>query len=199
MVSCLFSFPAIGRERKGFPSGIYDAAPVLTMGVVVVRALPPTRDTLLLRLLGAGQVLRRAIEELKALPDDARERLALPILVRCRLEVPADPSERTPDDEEFLMSTQDVLETWERKVKQEGRQEGHREGRREGHREGRREGRQEGVQRSLIAAYEARFGPMPEDLRSTVERTDNEATLEDWLRVVVARSASEITATLLRR
>jgi hypothetical protein len=46
---------------------------------VVVKELPVTRDTLLLRLLGAGSVLKHAIAELQALPAEAPERrLALP-------------------------------------------------------------------------------------------------------------------------
>jgi hypothetical protein len=122
----------------------------------------------------------QAITELKALPEDARERrIALPILVRCRLEVPEDPTQRTVDDEEFLMSTQDILEVWERKVKQEGRMEG--------------------VQRSLIAAYKTRFGAIPKDLRAAIEGTHAEATLDGWLKVIVARSADEIRAALLHR
>jgi hypothetical protein len=54
----------------------------------------------------------RAAAELEAMRADAPERvLALPILVRLRLEIPRDPAQRTADDEEFLMDTQDIVET----------------------------------------------------------------------------------------
>jgi hypothetical protein len=94
----------LGAVVDSFPRGNYRAAPLLYTGVVVVSALPVTRSTLLVRLMGAGTVLKHAIAELKALPLDARERLlALPILLHVRLEVPEDPAKRTSDDEEFLM------------------------------------------------------------------------------------------------
>jgi flagellar biosynthesis/type III secretory pathway protein FliH len=177
---------------RGFPPGLYQAAPFVHLSIAVVRELPTTRDTLLLRLLGAGRVLRQAIAELKMLPEDAREPLiALPILVRCRLEIPEDPAQRTDDDEEFLMSTQDILEVWEQKVKEAGL--------RQGLRQGLQQGVEKGLQRSLIAAYETRFGAIRKDLRAAIERTHDEATLDGWLKVIVARSADEIAATLLRR
>jgi hypothetical protein len=88
---------------------------------VVVNELPVTRDTLLVRLLGAGSVLKQAIAELQALPVEAPERrLALPVLLRLRLTVPIDPAQRTSDDQEFLMNTQDIVDTWRREAIQEG-------------------------------------------------------------------------------
>jgi len=80
---------------------------------VVANELPVARDTLLIRLLGAGAVLKQAIAELKELQAEAPERtLALPILLRLRLTVPSDPAKQTTDDQEFLMDTQDIVDTW---------------------------------------------------------------------------------------
>jgi hypothetical protein len=79
------------------------------------------------RLLGAGSVLKQAIAELKALQAEAPERaLALPILLRLRLTVPSDPAKQTTDDQEFLMDTQDIVETWRREAIQEGVKQGSR-------------------------------------------------------------------------
>src|SRR5262249_52768459 len=90
------------RRMDDWPSGIYAGPPLLWTRLVVVSELPVTRGTLLLRLLGAGQVLKQAIAELKALPEEEPERrLALPVLVRLRLEVPTDPLKLTSDDQEF--------------------------------------------------------------------------------------------------
>jgi hypothetical protein len=98
---------------------------------VVVNELPVARDTLLLRLLGGGAVLKQAIAELQALPAEAQERtLALPILLRLRLAVPIDPAKQTSDDQEFLMNTQDVVETWRREAVQEGITQGLEQGER---------------------------------------------------------------------
>jgi hypothetical protein len=71
------------RPMTGWPSGFYEGPPLLWTRLVVVNELPVTRDTLLLRLLGAGSVLKQAIAELQALPAETPERmLALPVLVK---------------------------------------------------------------------------------------------------------------------
>jgi hypothetical protein len=109
------------RPMIGGLSGIYESPRLHYTRLVVVSELPVVRDTLLVRLLGAGAVMKRAITELQALPADAPERrLALPVLLRLRLTVPADPVQQTSDDQEFLMNTQDIVETWRREAIQEG-------------------------------------------------------------------------------
>jgi len=54
--------------------GIYESPPLLCTRLKLVSELPVTRDTLLVRLLGAGSALKKAIAELQALPADAPER-----------------------------------------------------------------------------------------------------------------------------
>jgi hypothetical protein len=120
---------------NGWPPGIYDSPRLLWTRLVVVNELPVDRDTLLLRLLGAGAVLKQAIAELRGLPAEARERtLALPVLLRLRLAVPIDPAKQTSDDQEFLMNTQDVVETWRREAIQEGVKQGLKQGLEQGER-----------------------------------------------------------------
>lgn len=173
------------RPMQGWPPGFYEGPPLLWTRLVVVNELPVARDTLLLRLCGAGAVLRQAIAELKELPADAPERTRiLPILLRLRLTVPSDPAKQTTDDQEFLMDTQDIVETWRREAIQEGIVQG------------REEGVKEGVARSLVALYKARFGAMPEDLRAVVEDTDDEPTLLTWLLLTGTGNAEEISAAI---
>jgi hypothetical protein len=70
-------------------------------------------------------VLKQAIAELKALrTEDPARRLALPLLVRLRLEIPIDPAQRTDDDQEFLTQTQDIVETWRQEAIKQGVQQG---------------------------------------------------------------------------
>lgn len=115
------------RPATRWPSGIYESPPLQWTRLVVVTELPVVRDTLLVRLLGAGSVLKHAISELQALPAEAPERtLALPVLLRLRLTVPTDPAQQTRDDQEFLMDTQDIVETWRRETLQEGLEQGER-------------------------------------------------------------------------
>ncbi|HEX8113772.1 MAG TPA: hypothetical protein VF516_38835 [Kofleriaceae bacterium] len=185
------------RPIHGWPPGFYEGPPLLWTRLVVVNELPVARDTLLLRLLGAGAVLRQAIAELKELRAEAPERtLALPILLRLRLTVPSDPAKQTTDDQEFLMDTQDIVETWRREAIEEGIVRGREEGIVRGREEGVVRGREEGVAHSLVEVYQARFGAMPDDLRAVVEDTDDEPTLITWLRLASTRSADEIAAAI---
>jgi hypothetical protein len=197
------------RPITGWPLGFYEGPPLLWNRLVVVNELPVDRDTLLVRLLGAGAVLKQAITELKELQAAAPERtLALPILLRLRFTVPSDRAKQTADDQEFLMDTQDIVETWRREAVQEGIKQGVQEGIKQGVQEGIKQGVQEGIKQgvqegvkqgiahSLIEVYEARFGALPEELRMAVEGTDDEPTLVAWLRLAGTRSADEIAAAI---
>jgi hypothetical protein len=172
------------RPMTSWPSGIYEAPPLLRTRLVVVNELPVVRDTLLLRLLGAGLVLKQAIAELEALPTDAPERvLALPILVRLRLAVPTDPAQQTSDDQEFLMDTQDIVETWRREAVQEGVAQGVAQGMAQGER------------KLLLRMLRRRFG---EQVGSETERRLEAASaqqIEVWAeRVLSAATLAELLA-----
>jgi len=115
------------RPMLGWPPGIYESPPLHCTRLVVVNELPVVRDTLLVRLLGAGSVLKQAVAELRALPAEAPERtLALPVLLRLRLAVPTNPAQQTGDDQEFLMSTREIVDNWRREAIQEGLEQGER-------------------------------------------------------------------------
>jgi len=209
------------RPIAGWPPGIYEGPPLLWTRLVVVNELPVARDTLIVRLLGAGAVLKQAIVELKELQAQAPERtLALPILLRLRLTVPSDPAKQTTDDQEFLMDTQDLVETWRREAIQEGVKQGIAQGFKQGVAQGLEQGVAQGLEQgvaqgleqgvaqglkqgiaqglahSLLEVYGARFGAMPEDLRAVVEALDDEPTLVTWLRLAGTRSAAEIAAAI---
>jgi hypothetical protein len=139
------------RPMIGGLSGIYESPPLHYTRLVVVSELSVMRDTLLVRLLGAGSVMKQAIAELQALPAEAPERrLALPILVRLHLTVPTDPVQQTSEDQEFLMSTQDIVEAW--------RQEAIREGVKRGVKRGLKRGVKQGERKLLLRQLRRRFG-----------------------------------------
>jgi hypothetical protein len=118
------------------------------VGLVVLRELPRTRDTLLLRLMGAGSVLVEATAELLRLPEGAREReAAIPSLVAFRKRIIHD---STREEREFLMSTEPLYDQWEMEVKNQGRMEG------------RMEGLAEGQRVMLLDQLRTRFGLLPE-------------------------------------
>lgn len=174
------------RRARGWPRGIYVAPPRLRLGIVVIRELPVEAETLILRLFGAGSTLKQAIAELKALPPEALERrVMLPILVRLRFEVPADQEQQTSEDREFLMSTQDAMEIWERQLRDEGLRKGMDEGLRKGMERGLTAARH-----SLLLIYETRFGTVPLAVRARMEATSDLDTLMRWTERV-ARDARE--------
>ncbi|WP_437986165.1 hypothetical protein [Sorangium sp. So ce117] len=116
---------------------------------------------LLMRLMGGGRVLREAIEDFRRLPEDASERdIALGPLLRFRAEV-AQRGPATPEEEEFVMTTQELVEQF---IEQ-----------------GRTQGVAQGMAQATIELYEARFGPMPPPLRLAVEAIRDLPTLRAWL------------------
>jgi hypothetical protein len=58
------------------------------------------------------------------------------------------------------------------------------------------QGIKRGIVRSLINIYEARFGAMPEEIRSVIEATHDEPTLLTWLTLAGTRGVDEITAAI---
>jgi hypothetical protein len=141
-----------------------------------------TRDTLLVRLMGAGTALKRAIADVRALPPDAPERrLALPILVRLRLEIPADPAKQTTTDREFLMTTKDVDKYLEDLEEQ-----------------GRERGRDEAFSKAVLVVYSARFRAPPAAVVAAVERVGDQAELQRLLEIVSTRSVEDVAAALRR-
>lgn len=174
----------LGFRRSRWGRGIYDG-PVLTRTrIIVVSELPRTRSTLLVRLMGAGATLRRAIADLQALPAEVPERrLAFPILVDLRINIPADPAKQTKSEQEFLMATRDVNEFLE-------------EVERKGHEKGREEGRGVGLAQALLVAYRARFGEPPAAVVAGIERVGDPTELEGLLQMVITRSAAEVAAAV---
>jgi hypothetical protein len=124
--------------------------------------------------------IRSAVAELAALPADAWERrIAEKILVESRYEIVAAPN-RTPEDEEFMMQTQDVAEMIFEKWRAQGVEEGERKGER----------------RALLRLYATRFREVPPEIEAAVNAETDDATLLGWLDVIATGSAEDIAAAL---
>jgi len=172
------------RRCGGFPRGVYESAAFLRVRLIVLTELPKNRSTLLVRLMGGRRVLLPATEELARLPADAPEReiAHLPVL-RLHRQIAVDPDPKTPEEREFLMRAQNIL--------QEYIEEGRKLGRAEGVAQGLAEGVARGVAQGVVALYEARFGAMPVSMRSKVEATTDDATLRAWLLVIGTGTAAD--------
>ncbi|WP_437680878.1 hypothetical protein [Sorangium sp. So ce131] len=164
------------EPMAGWPPGVYEGPGLLRTTVVVLGELPRDRSTLLLRLMGGGRVLREAIEELRRLPEDAPERaIALGPLLRFRAAI-AEPGPATPEEEEFVMTTQELVEQF---IEQ-----------------GRKQGMAKGMAQVTIELYEARFGAMPPALRSVVEAMLDLPTLRKWHLLVGTGTREEVDEAL---
>ncbi|WP_437337950.1 hypothetical protein [Sorangium sp. So ce394] len=153
------------EPMAGWPAGVYEGPSLLRAAVVVLGELPRVRSTVLIRLMGGGRVLREAIEDFRQLPKDAPERaIALGPLLRFRAEV-EQRGPATPEEEEFVMTTEELVEQF---IEQ-------------GRTQGMAQGVAQGIAQGTIALYEARFGPMPPSLRSAVEAMRDLPTLRTWL------------------
>ncbi|MBX3230470.1 MAG: hypothetical protein KIT84_02945 [Labilithrix sp.] len=165
-----------------WPEGVYRGAPGFLVRLVVAGELPATRETLLLRLLGAGRVLRDAFAELRALPRDAPERgLALDIVLRL---LPEARESQTQKAREFLMVSQEFVEQWKRELIEQGVAQGREEGREEGVEKGMRE--------TLELQLEKKFGALGVEVGGRLRAASHEEIVR-WLeRILVARSIDEV-------
>jgi hypothetical protein len=172
--------------------GVYSAVWGLVLRVVVLSELPQTRETLLLRLLGAGRLLREALADLAALPDDAWEKsIATPLLVHFRL---GSNEQATNEEDDVSAEIRAWFEDYQQKLRNEAIREGRNEGIREGRNEGIREGRKEGECSLLLRLLRARFGELPAATVARIEAADM-ADLERWgERVLGAQTLAEVFA-----
>ncbi len=177
--------------------GVYDGPPLTHTKVVVVSELPDTRDTLLLRLMGAGRTLTQALEEMERLPNEAPERaLAMPLLVSLRIEIPDDPTKRTQDDEEYVMTMQSTLDTYIEQWKREGRDEGRLLGRDEGRLLGRDEGGLLVRREDVLNLFTDRFGDPPPEVIAIIQATTDMDLLGTWLRLAARASLEDLTSAI---
>ena len=78
------------------------------------------------------------------------------------------------------MSTHNLYEEWERKIREKGLEQGI----------------EQGAKRALGLLYQARFGAMPRAIADALEATHDTATLERWLVLVGTRSQEEVAAAV---
>jgi hypothetical protein len=97
---------------------------------LILGELPRTRETILLRLMARDRVLREAIVDLCALPDEAWEkRVALPWLSRLRFEVPPEPAALSDEERATMTEIQEWFEQYQQNLRDEGVKLGRDEGR----------------------------------------------------------------------
>jgi uncharacterized protein DUF4351 len=165
---------------KPVGQGVYHAVWGLVLRVIVLAELPRTRETLLLRLLGAKRVLREALADLAALPDDAREKtIATPLLVHFRL------GHHEHEDQEDDVSAE--IRAWFEDYQQKQRNE-----RNQAITEACNEARNEEARRLLLRQLHVRFGELPAAAVAHIAAADI-SDLELWSeRVLNAKTLAEV-------
>jgi hypothetical protein len=146
--------------------GLEGAGGLLRAGIVVASELPRERSTILVRLMAAGPVLQGAIEDLSALPVDAHEHaVASQILLSLQHALGSKPK-RTTEEQEFIVSMQNIAE----KLVEKGRDEG-------------RLTQARAAVRRVLAARKLARSPADE---ARIDACTDLATLEQWLDLALA-------------
>jgi hypothetical protein len=170
---------------EGWPQGILFGPEGYGLAWVSLRDLPRTRQTLLLRLMGGmGPAFRQAVEDLENLPQEAWEKdAAKEMLVARRKEFGQDPSGLRQEEQEFLMSTQELVQEWKEQLRKEGRKEARQE-------------LCESLRNGLLETYRARFGILPLGIEQAVQVAQDADKLTKWFPVFSTKSPEEIADIL---
>lgn len=163
---------------------MYEAVKGLQMRIVVLAELPRARETLLLRLLGAGRLLAHALDDLAALPADAWERgVVMPLLVHFRL---VSDGKQAANEEEDDVSAE--IRDWF-----DGYQQDQQKLRNEARNDGLREGRAEEAARAVLTVLRVRGVAVPDGVRERILAETDTSLLERWLeRAAVAVAGADV-------
>ena len=113
-----FGFEPMKGALRGF---LTSPQAVHRLHLVVISDLDRTRETLPLRLLGAGRTLQDALEDWQALPETALERVVLkPVLVRSGVETVMQPGRRKRDEEALMRAAEWAYNDTLREAREEG-------------------------------------------------------------------------------
>jgi hypothetical protein len=158
--------------------GVYEAVVGLHTRVVVLAELPKTRDTLLLRMLGSGRLLREALADLSTLPADAWERsVATPLLLHFGLASEAPTVNEEDDVSEEIRAWYEDYQRKQEKLRVDARDEG----------------RSEEAARALLTVLRVRGIAVPEAARERILTEKHTERLERWHeKAIVAASLAEV-------
>jgi hypothetical protein len=170
------------RPMDGWLAGFWQAAEGHALHVVVLRDLPETRETVLLRLLGAGATHSRAIKELAALPRDAPERaLAVPLLQAFRIQIPPGVYlYDQEDDMEYTEALERLYAEWEQQVQQKSREQG----------------MEQGMHEAFVTVYHERFGQMSDDVRAALALVHDKAAFQRLMKTVANLGQDQVDAMI---
>ena len=107
-------------EKPDWLKGVYFLPPLLRTAIIVIHKLPPTPETLWLRLLGRGKVQKQAIDELETLPaNHPFQRATLELLYNLQQNLEINQSSET-EDRELIMRLAPLYQQDRERARQEG-------------------------------------------------------------------------------
>lgn len=113
-------------QQAGWLPGVHFLPDALRTAIVAIHQLPPTPETLWLRLVGRGSVQSQAIIELQGLPlDHPYQKATLELVHNLRENLRLN-QELEADDRELIMRLEPLYQRDREQAKEEGRQEGER-------------------------------------------------------------------------
>jgi hypothetical protein len=111
-------------DTETWSPGIYFLGDYLKTAVVVVHQLPPTQDTLWLRILGKGRVQEQAIDELEAFPATNPLRNTVLELLGSLKSILETSQDLNREDRNLIMRLSPLYEQRLAEAKQSGMQQG---------------------------------------------------------------------------
>ena len=163
----------VQEDPQQWGLGIYLWGEFERAAIVAINQLPPTPETLWLRLLGRDSTQQHAIEEVLALPTTSQFRaniLELLTVWKISIELSAEADE---EDRKIAMNLSKAYLEWKENTFQEGVQQGIQQGVQQGIQQGVQQGIQQGVQQERQNTIEnflkARFEVLDDRLMEIVE------------------------------
>jgi hypothetical protein len=109
-----------GREKPGWPQGVYFLTSIQRTALIAVHQLPVNLDTLWLRLFGRDRVQTQAVQEVLALPEDHPYKYqTIEHLARLQMSLQARQNESRLF-KEVAMNLSPVYDEWKEKTIAEG-------------------------------------------------------------------------------
>jgi hypothetical protein len=181
------------QPMEAWPTGFWHVGGAYNVHLIVVRDLPASPDTLLLRLLDHGKRREQALAELDALPRSWLLRQRLVHVGLAWKTLMGESFETTPM---ISPKAKAAYDRWENKVLAQGRKEGIEQGLEKGLEQGLEQGLEKGLEQGIAQGKRAlvrkllmlRFGTLTANAERRIEHASL-AELELWAeRVLTANS-----------
>ncbi|HNH48498.1 MAG TPA: hypothetical protein PKY30_15765, partial [Myxococcota bacterium] len=176
----------LARVPRWMP-GFYELAPLYRARLVVVSELPRGRDTLLLRMLGSGRILKEAERELASLPPTSWEHQTAARLMPI-LALHLNPKEKIP----MMQPYQQMYDNWVQAQQAIGEARGEARG----EAKGTTLGELRGIRESLTELYRLRFSGEEAETAAALQRIETADQLRALLPLFAQGSREEIRTAL---